>query len=780
MNRPVWYAALATAAALGLQVLLPRVFSVVLWYHLGFFAVSLAMLGLAAGGLVVRRRVERSGRAGGGLDLDLLAALSSISIPTALALVLRLPIDPTALAEHPGAQCLLGLAGLVLAAPFALLGTLACACLDLEQERIGRAYGATFFGGAAGALVCLGVMEEWGAPAAAGALALLPLLGLSGRLCSGSSLAALVVTAAALLAPARLLPFESRKHFPHIAAEQVIAEEWNAFSRVTFYRNPEHHGLWAIPASYGGPLPDSIGVAIDSWAITSILERGADPAALGFLGAYPPALAFVGAEQGFDALVIGAGGGVDVLAALEAGAGRVDAVEINPLIVDAVRGRFREFSGALYDDPRVHAAAAEGRHFVETRAGLYDRIVLSGVDTFAATEAGAFALAENYLYTEEAIAAYLEHLRPGGILAIGRWWFEPPRQTLRLALTAAAVLEARGGPDARLCLFVARAERNSFLLLKNGTLTGDEVQRLTQACQPRGAEIVFAPGAPAHATFAAFLDPARRAALLAEYPYRVDPTTDDRPFFFENARPRHLFQASGDWIHDRLGGLEVLVVTMAVLLVLSLPLFWFGGLRGAGRLGGRFLAAAPFAFLGLAYMLVEVPLLQRLSLVLGHPVLAVAVVLVALLLGSGAGSLMAGRLEPARAHAAAFAAAGAVLVVPCFSHQALLDAVAGAGGAGRVLAVIAFLSLPAFAMGIPFPLGVRALRARGPLLVPIAFLANGVASVLACPAAVLLSIAWGFSTTLLGGVVAYAAAGALLLAGARHPAAAGGRGGIAH
>ncbi len=763
MNRAVWYAALSTAAALGLQVLLPRVFSVVLWYHLGFFAVSLAMLGLAVGGLVVRRRVERCGQAGGGLDLDLLAALASLSIPASLALVLRLPIDPTALVEHLGSQCLLGLAGLVLAVPFALLGTLACACLDLEKERIGRAYGATFFGGAAGALVCLGVMELWGAPGAAGALALLPLLGLPGRLRSGSSLAALVIAAAALIAPARLLPFESRKHFPRIAAEQVIAEEWNACSRVTFYENPEHHGLWAIPASYGGPLPDSIGVAIDSWAITSILAGGVDAAALGFLGAYPPALAFAGVAPGFDALVIGAGGGVDVLAALQAGAARVDAVEINPLIVDAVRGRFRDFSGALYEDPRVHVVVAEGRHFVETRADTYDRIVLSGVDTFAATEAGAFALAENYLYTEEALAAYLEHLRPGGMLAIGRWWFEPPRQTLRLALTAAAALEARGGPDARLCLFIARAQRNAFLLLKNGVLTEEEVLILTEACQGRGAEVVFAPGGPQHQTFAAFLEPARRASMLAAYPYRVDPTTDDRPFFFENARLANLFQTSGNWIHDRLGGLEVLVSTLVVLLALSLPLCWFGGLRGRGSLAGRFVAAAPFALLGLAYMLVEVPLLQRLSLVLGHPVLAVAVVLVALLLGSGAGSLMAARLEPARAHAAAFAAAGAVLVVPCLSHQALLEAVAESGGAGRILAVLAFLALPAFAMGIPFPLAVRALAARGPLLVPIAFVANGVASVLAGPVAVLLSLEWGFSTALLAGVAAYLAAGAVLL-----------------
>jgi hypothetical protein len=132
----------------------------------------------------------------------------------------------------------------------------------------------------------------------------------------------------------------------------------------------------------------------------------------------------------------------------------VTAVEINPLIVDAVRGRFAEFCGGLYDDPRVEVVVGEGRDYLERAAvagRAWDRVVLSGVDTFAATEAGAFALSENHLYTIEGVAAALRCLSPEGVLAYTRWWFEPPRQTLRLALTVAQeAAVASGLPPASL------------------------------------------------------------------------------------------------------------------------------------------------------------------------------------------------------------------------------------------------------------------------------------------------------------------------------------------
>ncbi|MFH1573870.1 MAG: hypothetical protein ABIG68_07780, partial [Acidobacteriota bacterium] len=591
MRRWAWHAGIATAVVVGLQVLLPRLFSVILWYHLGFLAVSLAMLGLALGGLLVRNRVFRSGKAGGGIDLSRLATWSSAALCLSLILVVRVPIDPTRLLDSVTHPVLLLVTGLLLAVPFTLLGTLTCACLDLGKARIGLLYGATFFGGAGGALLSLYFMNQVGAPRAAGLLALLPLLGSVRDLRRGSRWAALLLVVAICALPDAMLPLTSRKHFPQIPRGDIIDEQWNSFSHVTFYENPEHHGLWEIGKPPSGRLPESIGVAIDSWAITSILKAEGDGATLRFLDRYPPTVAYAGAPAGFEALVIGAGGGVDVLAALQSGAGRVTAVEINPLIVAAVRGRFREFSGSLYDDPRVEVVVAEGRHFIENDRRRYDRIVLIGVDTFAATEAGAFALSENYLYTVEALTALYRHLKPGGILALARWWFEPPRQTLRLTVTATEALGALGIADLSQRVIIARSGLNSLFLLKQGEFTPAERNATVQACLDRGAALVHPAAQGQYPLYEQALTVAGAREVVRAHPYRVDATTDERPFFFENDRFSRLFRGEGDWIHGRLGGQELLVLTLVVLLLRSLPLGWSawtgGGGRALDRRGGR-------------------------------------------------------------------------------------------------------------------------------------------------------------------------------------------------
>jgi hypothetical protein len=775
-------AALATAAAVGLQVLLPRLFSVVLWYHLGFFAVSLAMFGFAAAGALVARR--------GAPDPARTSALAGLSLVAALVLVLRLPVDPTRLLESWTAPALLLVAGLLLAVPFLLLGVVVCSALADARGRPGRVYGATFAGGAAGALLCLAAMEWLGAPRAAALLALLPVAGAVlagwGAAASAASsmrllFAAGALAVAALAVPDRLLPLVSRKHFPAVPPELVIEQRWNAFSHVTFYDNPDRHGLWALPPDYDGPLPRTIGAAIDTWAITPILERRPGRDAHPVLERYPPSLFYVGAAPGFTALVIGSGGGIDVQAALAAGASHVTAVEINPLIVDAVRGRFAEFCGGLYDDPRVEVVVGEGRDYLERAAagGLtdahigprkWDRIVLSGVDTFAATEAGAFALSENHLYTVEGVDAALRCLEPDGVLAYTRWWFEPPRQTIRLALTVAQVLRAQGHAHPGPHVYIGLAERNSLMLVHRAGFTEAQLLELQAGAQRRGMLPVYAQNAPSHPLFVAALSLPDTSALIAGYPYRIDPATDDRPFFFEYGRLSGLFRTEGDWIRDRLGGQEILLASLVALLLLCLALVaWLrAGLAAAGtgtRSAGAGLslrARAGLVLLGAGYLFVEIPVLQRLALVLGHPVLAVAVVLVALLLLSGLGAWLSDRIDSRRLPRIAVTVAVAIVLALVVAHDAWLTsaALAGEGRLWRAAAAIALLAVPGLLLGMPFPLALRQLAHNGPsdALVPAAFLWNGVASVLASPLAILIAMEVGFQATLWVGAGCYAAA----------------------
>lgn len=760
----------ATAAATALQVLLPRVFSVLLWYHLGFFAVSLAMLGFATGGILVLRRVLASGVAGGGVDTARCLAFCAGAIVLSLIVVVRLPLDPSSLLVGIGAPLMLFASAALLAAPLVLLGMVVCASLDRQRERVAVVYGGGFLGGALGAMLALGAMEWLGAPAALGVIAIVlaVIAGGSGAAHATAS-ASLILGLAVAIVPDTMLPLDSRKHFPVITPEQQLHQEWNSISRVTFYENPMRDGLWEMPRDYTGPLPESIGVAIDAWAITSILKVGDGPSRR-FLSSYPPTLLFEGAPKGFTALVVGAGGGVDVLGALHAGASHVTAVEINPTIVDAVRERYREFSGDLYRDPRVRAVVSEGRRFVEDDDQHYDRVVLSGVDTFASTEAGAFALSENYLYTVEALEAWYEHLTEGGVLGMTRWWFDPPRQTLRLVLTAREAMTRLGVTEMRDRVFLAVTSTgtNSLFLLKRGAFSTQEVDRLIAEAHERGCTIVYAPGRPSSPLYERALDLASAAEVAEESAYRVDPTTDDRPYFFENSRLVNAFGSEGDWIHDRAGGVELLLATLVGLLILSLPMAVLG-LRGRSR-GDSPVAprriALPFALLGMAFMLVEISLLPRLTLILGHPVYAVSVVLVALLIGSGIGSIVASRTPAARAPGACAAAGILVMAVLVFAYPELLDASASIETPGRVALVTMFLALPAFVMGMPFPLGIRFLAPYGPTVIPTAFVFNGLASVLAGPIAVILSMEIGFRGTLQVGAACYILA-ALALAWSR-------------
>jgi hypothetical protein len=289
---------------------------------------------------------------------------------------------------------------------------------------------------------------------------------------------------------------------------------------------------------------------------------------------------------------------------------------------------------------------------------------------------------------------------------------------------------------------------------------------------------VYAQNAPSHPLFVAALALPDTSALIAGYPYRIDPATDDCPFFFEYGRLSGLFNTEGDWIRNRLGGQEILLSSLVALLLLCAPLVWWlraarpaSAAHGLGAVSVTSTASTGLSvaercgllLLGAGYLFVEIPVMQRLALVLGHPVLAVAVVLVALLLCSGLGAWLSDRVATRRLPLVALLTAAAVVVALVVGHDQLFakSALAGVGRAGRTVAVVALLALPGLLLGMPFPLALRRIagaRSDGPANVAAAFLWNGVASVLASPLAILLAMQVGFRMTLLVAAGCYAAA----------------------
>ncbi len=486
----------------------------------------------------------------------------------------------------------------------------------------------------------------------------------------------------------------------------------------------------------------------------------------------------------------------------------VDAVEINPQYVRLVTERFAEFAGRLYERPGVRIHVAEARSFVAGRRDRYDLIQLPLLDSFAAAAAGTHSLSESYVYTVEAFEEYLDHLRPGGYLAITRWLKLPPRDSLRLFATAVEALERRAIDEPARQLVLVRSWNTTTLLVKNGALSADDVATIRHFAEERAFDLGFLRGmtreeANRHNTLEQpyFFDGAvallgtERAAFLRHYKFNIAPTTDDRPYFFDffkwEALPELLDRralggaALLDWGYLVLTATLLQAAVLSLLLILA-PLLWLDRNRlKAVAAAERWRIALYFLAIGLAFLFIEIASIQHFILFLGHPVYAIAVVLCGFLvlagLGSGAAPRLAARLDVSsksgtmdsrsrrillrfRQPALSLAVIGivAVAMVHLFVLPSLFHWLMGLPDPAKIAAALALIAPLAFSMGMPFPLGLARVAAGSPGLVAWAWGINGCASVLSALLAVMLAMSLGFTTVVLIAIGLYAVAVAAL------------------
>ncbi len=768
------------------ELSLTRIFSVTMYYHFAFMAISIALFGLSASGVYVFLMRDRWRDVPPDRLLAAHAVAFSVVTLLALAALVRLRVGLT---YTPANIALMSLMYLLSALPFFAGGAAVSLAISRLSANVNAVYAADLLGAGAGCLLLMPALNRLGAP---GAIVAAALLGMAAAASFAPAparrrLSILAVAIAAVVVAAGLGGIfgvsTTKGHENHA----VLFSKWNSFSRIGVYEQP--YGAWSLSDRYTGPLPESHLMDIDSAAGTQILKFGGNLNDVSYLQYELTALGYrlFGAPDArpsspFSALVIGTGGGRDLLSALVFGAARVDGVEINPIIVDDVmRDRFREYSGAVYDHPNVHIAIEDGRSFVRRSSAKYDIIQASLVDTWAATAAGAYALSENSLYTVEAFDDYLDHLTDRGVLSISRWVFDG----LRL-ISLAQESGARHGWDPADRLAIVQHDNVATFLLKKTPFTAGERKTLLDAASSLGFAVLYMPGTPDRSfgdnrdDYARLMHAPDRRAFYALYPLDVTPTTDDRPFFFHTTKLRnHSFVAPalrlfgvrverpvnpGAWAT---GGLTALLVLLAISSFL-IVLFILGPLAvtSGGALGRGWLRSlAYFACLGGAFMLIEVALLQRFVLLLGHPVYSLTVTLFSLLLGTGLGSGLSRRIGDAQVNRAAIAACAAVAVVALL-WGSVLPAVVQAAIAWplglRIALAVALMTPAGMLMGIPLPAGVRLLSATQPELVAWAWGMNGALSVLGAILAVFIAMNWGFSVTLLCGAVLYAVAAALI------------------
>ena len=679
-----------------------------------------------------------------------------------------------------------------------------------HSSQIGRLYAVDLVGAGVGALGVVAVL--YAVPpdttlrliAALGLLAAALVLIPSGTFRARGAAAGLGVAA---LAVAVWLPPALTAFQPHISQykglstallvpdTRVIAQRSSPLGLVDVVESPTIPFRHAPGLSFNNLTepPPQIGLFTDADGFSAITRFDGDLDPLVYLDFTTAALPYhLIADP--SVLVLGAGGGEQVLLALTHGAPEIDAVELNGQVVDLVADAHADFAGGLYTRPDVAVHIDEARSFVRGTAARYDLIQMPPLASFGAAAAGMQSLHATYTYTVEAMQDYLAALRPGGLLSITLWLKLPPRDTVRLFATAVAALEAMGvDPADRLALI--RSWNTATLLVKNGAFEPAEIATLRDFAAGRSFDLAYHPGIAAdEANRYNLLDQpyffdAATALLgpdagdfIARYKFDIAPATDDRPFFHDFFRWQSLpelwrLRTQGAAAMLDMGTL-ILFATLAQAVVFSVLLILaplairrrrFGGGAPRARVSLYFLA------LGLAFLFIEIAFIQRFILFLGHPLYAVAVVLAGFLVFAGIGSAVSTRLDQAlRARAGRWprrALDVAVVGIVClsigyvFALPPLFQALIALPDIAKIALALALIAPLACCMGMPFPLGIARVAKESADFVPWAWGINGCASVISAILATILAIPIGFTGVVMIAVLLYLATPFLLRGG---------------
>jgi spermidine synthase len=755
-------------ATLILELTLTRLFSATMFYHFAFLAISLALFGSGASGVliyVIRPRLDDRAAARG---LALCSAFLAVSSVAALLVILSHPLSPVA----PGLHTLKPLSLIYGAAalPFFFSGCAITLAIAAYARDISRLYLFDLAGAALGCLLLMPALSWLGAVdtvLCVAVLAAAAALVLGGRAVGRAGVGVLVLllfASLALVVSNQRTGYIGLREAKGLSEAGVLFSRWNSFSRVTVGRTAD---------------PDRMLIFIDADAATVLHRDGADLARHQAQRDRIEALAYhVGGRD--KVLVIGPGGGVDVIIARLFGASDVTAVEVNPLVARDVMSAepFLSYSGRLYEQPGFRLVVDEARSFLRRSRESYDLILGTMVDTWAATAAGAFALTENNLYTTEAFSDYLSRLAPDGILSMTRWHQNPPDQLLRLvSLSRSAMAEAGLTGAAERFVIVRGVEENQPLatttvLFKRSAFTPDEVARAEAFAERLGYDVLYSPRTRPDNDFTRLIEAEDPAEVWRSFPSDIAPPSDDRPFFFQSVRLSRLLShrwARGEWRKTNLGTVvlfSLVGITAAVVAVFILgPLLLVRRRLRASPEPGRLAFLVYFACLGAGFILIEIVLIQKAVLFLGHPAYALSVVLFALLLFSGIGARLSGAFAAAALPRAVFGMLLAVVVLVLLSIVAIPPVFYGLvhlGAAWRVGITVLLLAPLGLALGMPMPTGIRLLAERAPGLIPWAWGLNGAASVMGSVGAIALGMTVGFDRALLAGAGLYLGALALV------------------
>ncbi len=801
--------ALISAASLAYEILLMRLFSIIQWHHFGYMIISLALLGYGISGTVVSIAREKLLSRYQQVYISCLLIFSLSAIICFLT-AQAIPFNAEEIFWDSRQALYLLCLFLLLTIPFFFAATAICLTFIRFNGQVSRTYAMDLIGagmGSLGIVILLFLVFPQTALILLGSTGLIAVIFASWELRVPQrlwvSFATILIIAVVLITGhsfnLNISPYKSLQQTLLVNGTQIIDQRSSPLGLLSVVESkniPLRHAPGLSLLATQEPLPQ-LGVFTDGGNMTVITQRADNPEQLSYLDYMTSALPYH-LEKMQQVLILGAGGGADILQADFHHAAKIDAVELNSQLIDLVKYQYNEFAGKLYQQKNITLHNREARGFLIGSKQHYDLIALALIDDFNASSSGLYALNESYLYTTEALQLYLNHLEPDGYLAITRWIKMPPRDTLKLFVTAIDALKQSGyaSPDQQLALI--RSWQTSTLLIKNGEFSNQELNAIQTFCANRSFDLAYTPDisetqinryniltSPIFYQGTLALLSEKRPDFLDQYKFNLNPATDDKPYF------HHFFKWSTlpEIIHLRdKGGMPLLewgylifiatlliAIIMSVILIL-LPLRFYS-YREVGKereLGAvnfriavdestkkikRFYVIYYFFTIGLAFLFVEIAFIQKFTLFLHHPIYAISVTLAAFLVFAGLGSNCSARFSKRRARrrAISFAVCGIVLfcVLFLFTSATLFAILATTPLAIKVLFSILLIAPLAFLMGMPFPLALSSLANHAEQFIPWAWGINGCASVISTVLATLLAIHFGFAAVILLALLLY-------------------------
>lgn len=777
---------LTSLAVLTLEIVFTRVFSVLMWYHFAFMVISLALLGSGAAGVWLYLADGRFPPEKTSERLTLLTILFAFGTVAAFLIYLQIPFEFKSISKeglHWQTVGWLALIYLVLSIPFLLGGATIVLAISRYSRAVGKVYFYDLIGASLGCLLSVVALTLMGAASAV--LLVGVLAGMAALLfafdtrrsgwcwLSGLSLLPLI---GLLITNQSGQWLQVRTGGGYDAKNKMVYEEWNALARVTVYEDPywlQPFG-WGLSPTYTGPDPGHLMLLIDANAGTPIQKWDGSWEMVDFLRYDLTSLAYHILPQA-NTFIIGTGGGRDILTGLLFGANSITGAELNPAIVTAARETFGEYAGYVYDYPNVQVEIEDARTFLSRTNQQFDLIQASLIDTWAASSSGAYSLSENGLYTEEAFMTYYGRLSERGMVSYSRWYFiADPTETLRMVALGRDSWERAGTTNvADHMVVIANFTQNrsadkglATMLLKRTPFTSEEVEILADLSHEWQFTVLHAPGHEAIANPIHDLIVAPDlATAIASYPLDISVPTDNRPFFFDFVTYNTLGNGAYETNPAYKASAEANYALLAVLLISAISAVLFIlvplAIRQRGNLvrGQQWPTVLYFAALGIGFMLVMVPSIQRLTVYLGSPTYALAVGLFTILLGSGIGSRTTHPLIGSRQVQARLRWVIVALIVIIAIHLIAIPPLVQATQSWlfglRVLLVIGLIFPAGFFMGQPFPLGMKWAGRRMPGIVPWLWAVNGATSVIGSALATIVGLTWGFRVVSLVGIACY-------------------------